>query len=221
VRLLAVDTTTPRGSLAVVGEAGVLAETRQTTADGHSRWLLPAVEAALRDLRIEAVELDGFAVTTGPGSFTGIRVGVSTVQGLALATGRPCVGRAALDVLGEAAAAAVSGPVVALMDAFRGEVYSAAYTEGILAGKRHVGPLADVLSGLSPGTAFVGDAVLARRAEIGSAVRDARFPEVDLFLAAALGRAALRDLAEGRVTSASALRPLYLRGVDIRAPRPS
>jgi tRNA threonylcarbamoyladenosine biosynthesis protein TsaB len=220
VRVLAVDTTTRRGSLAVVGEAGVLAETRETTADGHSRWLLSAVDAALRAGGIGALELDGFAVTTGPGSFTGIRVGVSTIQGLALAAGRPCVGRAALDVLGEQAAS-VTGPVVALMDAFRGEVYSAVYTGGVLAGERHVGALADVLSGLAPGTAFVGDAVPARRVEIASVVRDARFPEVDLFLAAALGRAALRDLAEGRVTAPSALRPLYLRGVEIRVPRPS
>jgi tRNA threonylcarbamoyladenosine biosynthesis protein TsaB len=220
VRVLAVDTTTPRGSLAVVGEEGVLAETRETTADGHSRWLLPAADAALRGLRIEVRDLDGFAVTTGPGSFTGIRVGVSTVQGLALAAGRPCVGRAALDVLG-GEAGAVTGRVVALMDAFRGEVYSAVYAGGVLAGERQVGPLADVLRGLAPGTAFVGDAVAARREEIASVVRDACFPEIDLFLAAALGRTALRELAEGRVTSASALRPLYLRGVDIRTPRPS
>jgi tRNA threonylcarbamoyladenosine biosynthesis protein TsaB len=220
VRVLAVDTTTPRGSLAVVGEEGVLAEARVLTAEGHSRWLLPAVDALVRGLGIGAGDVDGFAVTTGPGSFTGIRVGVSSVQGLALAAGRPCVGRPALDVLGEAAGPA-PGPVVALMDAFRGEVYSAIYSGGVLAGERRVGPLADVLRELVPGTVFVGDAVSARREEIRSAVRAAVFPEIDLFLAASLGRSALRDLADGRAVSPSALRPLYLRGADIRGPRPT
>lgn len=220
MRVLAVDTTTPRGSLAVVGDEGVLAEARVVTAEGHSRWILPAVDALLRGLGIAATDLAAFAVATGPGSFTGIRVGVSSVQGLALAAGRPCVGRPALDVLGEAAGAQ-PGLVVALMDAFRGEVYSAVYSAGALTGERRVGPLAEVLRGLAPGTVFVGDAVPARREEIGSVVRGAVFPEIDLFLAAALGRSALRDVSEGRTTSASALRPLYLRGADIRPPRPA
>ena len=219
MRLLAVDTTTPRGSVAVVGEGGVLAEARVLTTEGHSRWLLPALDALLRGLGVEAADLDGFAVTTGPGSFTGIRVGLSSVQGLALATGRPCVGRTALDVLGDAAGGAARS-VVALMDAFRGEVFSAVFTGGVLEGERQVGPLADVLRGLTPGTAFVGDAVQARREAIRSEVGGALFPEIDLFLAATLGRSALRDVAEGRAQPGSALRALYLRGADIRVPRP-
>ena len=220
MRVLAVDTTTPRGSLAVVGEEGVLAEARVVTAEGHSRWLLPAIEALLRGLRVGALDLDAFAVTTGPGSFTGLRVGLSTVQGLALASGKPCVGRAALDLLaGEAVGSA--GLVVALMDAFRGEVYSAAYSGGRLTGERRVGPLAEALRGLAPGTAFVGDAVATRAEAIRSQVEGALFPETGLFLAAALGREALRDVTEGRAITPALLRPLYLRGADIRVARTS
>jgi tRNA threonylcarbamoyladenosine biosynthesis protein TsaB len=220
VHVLAVDTTTPRGSLAVVGDEGVLAEARVVAAEGHSAWLLAAAEAVLRGLGIAARDLDGFAVTVGPGSFTGIRVGISSVQGLALAGGRPCVGRPALDLLGQAAGDA-AGHVVALMDAFRGEVYSAVYSRGSLVGERKVGPLADVLHGLAPGTTFVGDAVATRRESIEATVRGAVFPVVDLFLAARLGRAALRELAEGRAAPASTLRALYLREAEIRAPRPT
>src|SRR5512143_1435168 len=69
-RVLAVDTSSPRGSLAIAGPEGVLAEARVVTSEGHSRWLLPAVSALLQGLAIEARTIDVFAVTTGPGSFT-------------------------------------------------------------------------------------------------------------------------------------------------------
>ena len=103
MHVLAADTTTPRGSVAVVSEAGVLAEARVATSEGHSRWLLPAVDTLLRGLGLAPAALGAFAVTTGPGSFTGLRVGLASVQGLALACGRPCVGLSALDVLALAA----------------------------------------------------------------------------------------------------------------------
>ncbi len=64
MRVLAVDTSSPRGSLAVAGPEGILAEARVVTAEGHSRWLLPAVAALLRGLGIEAGSVDVFAVTT-------------------------------------------------------------------------------------------------------------------------------------------------------------
>lgn len=214
MRVLAVDTTTPRGSLAVVGPEGLLAEVRVTTAQGHSRWLLPAVDAVLRGLAVLPQDLDAFAVTTGPGSFTGQRVGLSSVQGLALASGKPCVPVSALDVL----LSSLDGApiVVALMDAFRGEVYSAV-SEG---GQRRpegprVGSLEGALAGLPAGAAFVGDAVDGLRSRIEAAANDPRFPPVDLFLAARLGRLALEQVARGEVIAARDLRPLYLRGAEI------
>src|SRR3990172_12724152 len=109
-----------------------------TPADGHSGWVLPAVELALRGLGLDVSALDGFAVTTGPGSFTGLRVGISTVQGLALAAGRLCVGMSSLDVL--ALAATDRAPtVVALVDAFRDQVFSGVYAgDGRPLGERRV-----------------------------------------------------------------------------------
>jgi tRNA threonylcarbamoyl adenosine modification protein YeaZ len=218
VRVLAVDTTTARGSLAVVGEEGVLAEARVVTGEGHSRWLLPAAQDLLRGLAVEARDIDGFAVTTGPGSFTGLRVGLSSVQGLALGSGRPCVGKPALDVLA-ALVAGASSALVALMDAFRGELYWGVFDgRGELQGKHRVGPLGELLAHVPPGAAFVGDAAFAHRRTIESAVPGALFPSVDLFLAAPLGRLALAELVAGRSVPPSALRPLYLRGADIRQP---
>jgi len=219
VRVLAVDTTTPRGSVAVLSEEAVLAEARVEAVSGHSRWLLPAVDALLAGLALEPFALDCFAVTTGPGSFTGLRVGLSSVQGLALASGRPCVGLSALDVLALAAAGCAE-TVVAVMDAFRHEVYLAVYdgAGGTRVAPR-VGGLEPLLEGVPAGAAFVGDAVAGERPRIAALVPGARFPELDLFLAVPLGRAALGRAGAGETVAPADLRPVYLRGADIRRPQ--
>src|SRR5262249_31042274 len=99
MRVLAIDTTTAHGSVALVDERQVLGEVRLLAADRQSAHVLPAVDFLLCRLALDARALDGFAVTVGPGSFTGLRVGISTVQGLALGAGKPCVGLPTLDVL--------------------------------------------------------------------------------------------------------------------------
>jgi tRNA threonylcarbamoyladenosine biosynthesis protein TsaB len=219
VRVLAVDTTTPRGSLAVVTAEAVEAEIRVESSEGHSRWLLPAVDRALRGLGIEARELDGLAVTVGPGSFTGLRVGISSVQGLALATGRPCLGRPSLDILARLVIGRAPS-IVALIDAVRGEVFGAAYgAEGRLRGERRAGRLEELIGGLEGHVAFVGDGVLRYRPQIEDLVHGAVFPDVELFLAAELGRVAVDALVAGEGGAPGDLRPLYLKGAHIRRPR--
>jgi tRNA threonylcarbamoyladenosine biosynthesis protein TsaB len=181
---------------------------------------LPAVSALLQGLAIDARTIDVFAVTTGPGSFTGLRVGLGSVQGLAMASGRPCVGLSSLDVLAGSAPAS-SGTIVALIDAFRGEVFSGVYdAAGRLRGERAVGRLEDVLRSLPAGAAFVGEAAVARREAIREAVPGATFPEFPRFLAPALAGAALPLAASGSTVSAADLRPVYLRPADIRPSRP-
>jgi tRNA threonylcarbamoyladenosine biosynthesis protein TsaB len=220
VRVLAVDTTTPRGSVAVVSEEGTLGEARVVTGDGHSRWLLLAVDALLRGVGSEPAALDAFAVTCGPGSFTGLRIALSSIQGLALACARPCVGISTLDVLALSAAGA-GGPIIAVMDAFRGETYVAVYDEAARPlGDPRVGVLEEVASALPDGAVFVGDAALSQRSRIEALVPGARFPQTDLFLAAAVGRAALERVRKGDTVTAAQLRPLYLRGAGVASPRP-
>lgn len=215
--MLAVDTTTPRASVALAGPGGIVAEERAVSESGHSRWLLPAIEALVRGAGLEPGAVDLFAVTTGPGSFTGLRVGLGTVQGLALASRKRCFGLSSLDVLAHAAKG-TAATLVALVDAFRGEVFSGVYDGAArLQGERRVGPLAAVLRGLPPGSAFVGEAASAQRAAIAAAVPEAVFPETGSFLAAPLALVALQspELAVGP----GELRPLYLRGADIRPSR--
>jgi len=220
VIVLALDTTTAQESVAVVQAQAVLGEVRLAATDSHSRRLVPAIEFLLASLELSAARLDGFAVTAGPGSFTGLRVGLSTVQGLALGANRPCYPASTLDIL----AARIEGAaphLVALMDAFRGEVYAARYDgQGALV----EGPLVSApepwLRSLPPDCAFLGDAVPAQRVLIESACLRPRFPARSLFLAATLGRVAERALLDGKGVAAAALRPLYLREPSIRRAAP-
>src|SRR5262245_41613732 len=216
MRILAVDTTTPWGSVALVEGDATAGEIRLRTPSGHSQWLVAGIEALFRHLSLAPSDVEAFAVTTGPGSFTGLRVGLSTVQGLALAADRPCLGVSTLDAL--AVSIAGRAPVlVPLMDAFRDEVFTCRYD----AAARPLGPapptpLGTALEGLAGPVAIVGDAVERYRAEIGSACPDALFPNAEPFLAAIVGRMAAPRLARGEGIAPDALRPLYLRDAEIR-----
>ena len=213
--IVAVDTSTSFGSVALLDGAETRAEARFTARGSHSCQVLPALDFVLRAGGLGPLEIEGFAVAAGPGSFTGLRVGISTVQGLALATGRPCLGVSVFDAT--AAAADGVGPLVCLRDAFRAGVYSAVYdAEGHPVGPAAVGPIDAALARVPAGAAFVGDVVLAHREEIAARVPGARFPGLDPFLAAAVGRWAEPRLRAGEGHGPEALRPLYLRGADTR-----
>jgi tRNA threonylcarbamoyladenosine biosynthesis protein TsaB len=215
VRVLGLDTTTSRGSVAIVEDDELRGEVRLVCADGHSRWILSAIELLLHHLGLGPQDLDGLAVSTGPGSFTGLRVGLSSIQGLALGTGSPCLGLPALDVL--AAQGAEFGPrVVTLMDASRDEVYAGLYEEGHRIGVPRVGALEDALAGLFGPLVVVGNGLARYRERIAAALPQARLIDIDLFLGAPLARLALPILAAGGGGGPESIRPLYLRGADIR-----
>ena len=218
MRVLAVDTTTLRESVAVVSEGEVRGEVRVGSSDTHSRRLVPSIDFLLRSLGLAPGDVEAFAVTVGPGSFTGLRVGLSTVQGLALAAGRECLGLSALDVL--AARIAGTAPhLVALMEASRGEVFAGLYdAAGQPLEPAVATPLEPWLAHLPPGCAFTGDAVAGRRAAIEAGTAGARFPARSLFLAGTLGLMAEPRLAAGEGSGPEQLRPLYLREAHIRTP---
>jgi tRNA threonylcarbamoyladenosine biosynthesis protein TsaB len=216
MRVLALDTTTAQGSLALLEDQELLAEVRVTSALGHSRWVFPALQAVLRALGLMPRDLDGLAVTLGPGSFTGIRVGIAAVQGLAAGLGKPCLGLSALDVL---ACLSPRRPAVALRDAWRNEVYA-----GIYGGAQDAPPFAGPLEGLGermpPRAVVLGDGAQRYRERILELWPDATIASPDLFLAAPLARLAAPLLAAGRGHGPEALAPLYVRGADIRLPAP-
>lgn len=129
MKLLAIDTSGPVCGVAILTEAGIAYECAAVNKLTHSTNLMPMVEAAFAATGLTVQDVDRIAVVTGPGSFTGVRIGVSTAKGLAHGAGKPCV---AVDAL-EAMAAGVgefSGIICPIQDARAGQVYGAAFSAG-------------------------------------------------------------------------------------------
>ncbi len=132
MNILSFDTTLAACSVACVainpdsGEIDVLASMRTAMARGHAEALVPMIERTMTESNLDFTQLNRIAVTTGPGSFTGLRVGVATARGLGLALGIPVIGVVTLDALARDFADANPDnlkPFVVLLDARRGQLY--------------------------------------------------------------------------------------------------
>jgi tRNA threonylcarbamoyladenosine biosynthesis protein TsaB len=124
--VLGIETSTTQGGVAIIGEDRVLCETVLNVEVTHSERLLPAVDRALDEARITLDGLGGIAVSIGPGSFTGLRIGLSTAKGLAYATGLPLVGVPTLEAMAWTLPAA-RWQVCPVLDARKQEVYAALF----------------------------------------------------------------------------------------------
>ncbi|MGA8028200.1 MAG: tRNA (adenosine(37)-N6)-threonylcarbamoyltransferase complex dimerization subunit type 1 TsaB [Bryobacteraceae bacterium] len=124
MRILALDTTSEVGSLAIRSSCETVAELTLQSAEGFAHLIFPAIEQILAEGRVRLPEIDCFAAASGPGSFTGVRVGLSAVKGLAEALGKRVAGVSnlrALSSFGNLPLRAVS------LDARRGQLYAAVY----------------------------------------------------------------------------------------------
>ena len=126
MKVLGIDTSTSCGSIGLVDDGRLISEYILDIPVTHSERLLGAIEFVLGEARCPVGDLDGWAISLGPGSFTGLRIGVSAVKGLAFATGKPVTGLSSLDVL----ASQVSPTpylICPVLDARKEEVYAAFY----------------------------------------------------------------------------------------------
>jgi tRNA threonylcarbamoyladenosine biosynthesis protein TsaB len=128
VRVLAIETSTPVASVAVVDAGGVLASRTLRAQRRHLEWVAAAIDGMLHDLGAGAVSVEGVAVGRGPGGFTGLRIGIATAAAWARARGVPMVSVGTLEIL--ASSAGTAGLVLPLLDAHGGEVAAALYRFG-------------------------------------------------------------------------------------------
>jgi tRNA threonylcarbamoyladenosine biosynthesis protein TsaB len=124
--VLGIETSTTQGGVAIIGEDRVLYEAVLNVEVTHSERLLPAVDRALGEARITLDALGGIAVSIGPGSFTGLRIGLSTAKGIAYATGLPLVGVPTLEAMAWTLPAA-RWQICPVLDARKQEVYAALF----------------------------------------------------------------------------------------------
>ena len=163
MRILAVDTATTSCSVAIVDKTSLLSEFILDREETHSKHLMDMIKASLRMSGLNFSDLDGFAVTRGPGSFTGLRIGISTIKGLAVASEKPVVGVSSLKAL--AFQVSYSRDLLCpILDARKGEVYFSRYKflNGHLQKqtKEGVAPPDQAVDDLNESCLFVGNGAL-------------------------------------------------------------
>lgn len=212
--ILSLDTTARAGSCALMQDDHVLLE-HIGDASREQAERLPGDLADLLEEEGAALDaIDAFAVATGPGSFTGLRVGIATMQGLAVAMGKPLIGVSAFDAL----AMLAPGQIVATwIDAWRAEVFGALYEGGRRTGSPVVAPPDRLLEQLKGhNTVFTGDGAALYEGVIRARVGDnARFTTpIAPPLAGAVATLAAEAFRVGQRPPPHAIRPIYVRRSD-------
>lgn len=126
MKILALESSAVSASVALMEDEKLVAQSFQNCGLTHSRTLLPMAEALLQNCGVTLDDVDAIAVAHGPGSFTGVRIGVATVKGLALGTDKPCIGVSTLKAMAHGARA-LGGRLCCVMDARAGQVYNALF----------------------------------------------------------------------------------------------
>ena len=219
MKILALETSAKAVSAAVSEDGRILASGYQDTGLTHSRTLMPIVEHILKNTGLTAADMDAIAVAAGPGSFTGIRIGVAAAKGLAFAADKPAVGVSTLAAMARNVAFC-DGLVVCAMDARRQQVYNALFQakDGQLTRltpDRAIAleELAEELRSDPRPKTVVGDGAKLCLAHLTAAGIPCRLAPAHLVMQNAMSVALEAEAmaAEGKLVSAQALEPVYLR----------
>jgi tRNA threonylcarbamoyladenosine biosynthesis protein TsaB len=218
MRILAADTSTTTGSVALLDDARLLCEWTLLAAQTHNRRLLQTTDECLKAVGWTVEEVDLFAVTIGPGSFTGLRIGLTTVKTLAWALGKPLVGVPSPDALAAPLGYAAL-PVCPLIDAHRKEVFWAPYLPDGRGGVRRTGAYAvssiqEVIARTESRTLFCGDGWLVYREVLEQELGDRALGAPAVYhciRAGFIGQMALARFENGIIEDAMGCVPLYVR----------
>jgi tRNA threonylcarbamoyladenosine biosynthesis protein TsaB len=209
--VLALDTATGACSAAVLRDGAVLAARCEPMTRGHQERLASLVRETMAEAGVAFADIDRIGVTVGPGSFTGLRVGLAFAKGLGLALSKPCIGVGTLEAL----AASDPGPglTAAVIDAKRGQLYLQVFQDGVAVMAPDV--LAQEIAAARLAEFWAGG--LARLVGPGAALLAGVLPGAEVHERAAPDPAALARLAASRPAGIPA-RPLYLRAPDAKLP---
>lgn len=219
MKILAMDTSSKAASAAVWADGRLLGEYYTNTGLTHSQTLLPMVQHLLQGCGFTADEMDAIAVTAGPGSFTGLRIGLSAAKGIAFASGAACLPVSTLEVLASGLLA-TDGILCPAMDARCQQVYTAIFrcrrgelTRLMEDSAIPLSELQERLAAYDEPITLVGDGALLCQRTFGDALPDLRVAPDHLLHqhAAPMAVLAAQKLARGEGVSAAALEPVYLR----------
>jgi len=221
MKILGIDSSGIVASAAVADEENIVAEFTVNNRQTHSQTLLPMIDKVIKMAEIEPDELDAIAVASGPGSFTGLRIGSATAKGLGLALNKPIVPVPTLEGLAYRMAC-FDGVICPVMDARRNQVYTAAYCMAdrnllkviIEQTAADIHELIKQLNDIGRKTIFLGDGVNVYSNVIDTECHiEYLFAPVHMSMQSAASIAVLGMLyfKEGRFESAAGHRPFYLR----------
>ncbi|MFH1336023.1 MAG: tRNA (adenosine(37)-N6)-threonylcarbamoyltransferase complex dimerization subunit type 1 TsaB [Candidatus Zixiibacteriota bacterium] len=217
MKILGIDTSTMTAGVGVIEDDQVLIDLKYDVKITYSEVLLSTIDLALKTIGLEMEKLDGFAISIGPGSFTGLRIGLSTVKGLCFASGKPLASVPSLDALASLSLFC-RYPVVPLLDAKKNQVYAAIYdtSEGEL--KRKSGYLVvdieELIKNISSKTLFVGPGIKVYQKDLNQFLGDKACiapNEQSLPSGACVARIGLGKIISGQVEDITDLEPMYLR----------
>ncbi len=221
--LLAIDTASQVMSLALHDGHQIAYEASWRTPNNHTTELTPAIQVALKRAGLTAPELSGLAVAQGPGSFTGLRIGLGVAKGLAQAVGRPLVAIPSLDIVA-AAVPPFDGALVVVLQAGRGRVCAGRYAwdaGGWRAdGEPVIAAWPALIEAVEGPTLFAGEVDERARALLQEAERPIRIAPgaVALRRAGYLAELAWARIAAGQVEDAASITPIYLHQPGVPHP---
>lgn len=217
MRILGIDSSTKYAGVSVIEDGKVLAQSTLQFKASHSEKLLPEIVHILDMMKIPLESIDYYAVTVGPGSFTGLRVAVSTVKGLAFVTDKRVIPISTLEVIGRAFAF-VSYLICPILDARKKEVYAALFKSNSYSFERlredSVIKIEELMSWIDEKTLFVGDGVEIYRDKIEHLLGDRAIfakPYQSIPLPSIVALIGEERATSGEAISARDLEPKYLR----------
>lgn len=213
--ILSIETATLAGSIALSRGEEIVAAFAGDSGVSHSNTLLNDIDKLLGDAQVELSEIDVFAVAAGPGSFTGLRIGIATVKALAATLDRQCAGVHTLAAI--ALAAGPSARTVALLPAGRGEVFAQLFSvtsEGVVTAlddAAHISPQKLIEKyGALESVLWSGEGAIANQALIGNAPIAPRIPNLAIYVS----RLALAKFHDRKLEQPDALQAIYVRPSD-------
>jgi len=224
---LAIDTSTNTAGIALARDSEVLAELTWHCGQNHTTQLLPQIAHLLNQTGINLQSISCIIVARGPGSFNGLRVGISTAKGLAFSLGIPIIGISTLEA--EAYQHAETGlPVCPILNAGRGEVATALYHRKGNVWRRltaeHITTVEALCSGITTPTIFCGELIPLITTQLRGQLKQRAIippPAALLRRPSFLAELGLRRLEAGDYDNPSTLQPIYLRQPPITKPKPA
>ncbi len=218
MNVLSIDSSSKVATIALINDEEIISEYILNNKREHSTILMPMIDKILNENNMSINDIDGYVVSKGPGSFTGLRIGMATIKGLSFGSNRPYVSLSSLDGLAYSVSS-FSGIICPIMTALRENVYTSLYK--LIDGKLHnilepvamdIDELVEILKEKNENIIFTGDGILKHRDYLAQNIKNAVFAPKHLInvRASSIGELGLMLIKDGKSDNPNSA-PLYIK----------